>query len=104
VVIAASLEPIRIFGRSYWVYIWYGILALGVLGFIPAVQWGRTTHWKNLDEVLRGFGTISVSVGMILLLGTTLAIPGYLCLLMAVAAFVGAFAVGRKHEQVHNQD
>jgi hypothetical protein len=97
--LALLMKPIRIFGRSYWVYIWYGILALGVLGFIPALQWGRETHWKNLDEILRGFGTICVSLGMIFLLGTSHAVAGYFLLLLAVAAFIGAFAFGRKGEE-----
>lgn len=98
-VLALLLKPIRIFGRSYWVYIWYGILALGVLGFIPAIQWGRETHWKNLDEILRGLGTICVSLGMIFLLDTPHAVTGYSLLLVAVAAFIGAFIFGRKGDE-----
>jgi len=57
-----------IVGRRFWILIWYGILVLGILGLIASVHWGRRTHWKNVDEVLRAVGTILVSVGMLVLL------------------------------------
>jgi hypothetical protein len=85
-------------GRHYWVWIWVGILVLGVAGFVPAVNWGRYTNWKNMDEILRGGGTIFVSVGMILLLLSLVPILGSLLLFFALIQFVVAFIVGRKSE------
>jgi predicted MFS family arabinose efflux permease len=85
-------------GRDYWVWIWVGILVLGVAGFVPAVNWGRYTNWKNMDEILRGAGTIFVSVGMILLLLNQIPILGSLLLFFALIQFVAAFIVGRKSE------
>ena len=88
-----------IFGHSYWVWIWYGILALGVIGLVPAIQWGRQTHWKNLDEIARGIGTILVSVGMEGLLGAmpyALALP---LMILSLAAFIFAFVWGRRAEK-----
>jgi hypothetical protein len=85
-----------IFGHNYWVWIWYGILALGVVGLVPAIHWGRQTHWKNLDEVARGVGTILVSVGMLGLLKempNVIAVP---LLVLALAAFIFAFIWGRR--------
>jgi hypothetical protein len=87
-----------IFGGTYWIWIWVAILALGIAGFISAVNWGRHTNWKNLDEILRGGGTILVSVGMILLLQDTLHIFASLLLFSALVMFVSAFVVGRKNE------
>jgi len=86
-------------GHIYWVWIWFGILALGVIGLVPALQWGRQTHWKNQDEIARGIGTIVVSIGMLLLLYgvlTGLALPLFL---LALAAFVFAFIWGRRAEK-----
>ena len=87
-----------IFGGTYWIWIWVAILALGIAGFIPAVNWGRHTHWKNVDEILRGGGTILVSVGMILLLQHTAQLFASLLLFSALVMFVSAFVIGRKHE------
>lgn len=86
-----------IFGGTYWIWIWVAILALGVAGFIPAVNWGRHTKWKNLDEILRGGGTILVSVGMILLLRNTFQLFASLLLFSALVMFVSAFVIGRKN-------
>jgi mannose/fructose/N-acetylgalactosamine-specific phosphotransferase system component IIC len=88
-----------IFGHDYWLWIWYGILVLGLLGFFPAVHWGRQTHWKNKDELLRATGTILVSVGMILLLWQIWNLFAYLLLGFALACFVGAFIIGRRLEE-----
>lgn len=87
-------------GKRWWILIWYGILLLGVVGLIMAVNWGRHVKWRNLDEILRGVGTITCSVGMLLLLqagggggaGQTL-------LLAALIAFFLAFIVGREQER-----
>lgn len=86
------------FAQRYWIWIWYGILTLGIIGLVPALQWGRQTHWKNLDEVLRGFGTICTSVGMLLLLSQVVVPLGYTLLGIALAVFIGAFIWGRRLE------
>lgn len=85
-----------IFGETYWIWIWVGILILGIAGFVPAVNWGRYTHWRNLDEILRGAGTILVSIGMILLLQRIFEIFASLLLFLSLVMFVSAFIVGRK--------
>lgn len=82
-------------GRRYWIWIWWGILALGVVGLVGAIHWSVKTHWRNLEEVLRGIGTVTVSVGMLLLLHQTGGGAGQTLLLAALIAFVLAFAVGR---------
>ena len=87
-----------IIGYRYWIWIWYGILALGVVGFLGAIHWGFQTGWRNLDEVLRGIGTITVSVGMLLLLRHTGGGAGQTLLLAALVAFVLAFIVGRERK------
>ncbi|HXE58361.1 MAG TPA: hypothetical protein VNK43_10195 [Gemmatimonadales bacterium] len=85
-----------IFGRGFWIVVWYGMLLLGVLGFAASIYWGRLTGWKNLDEFLRAVGTIFVSIGMILLLeGVALAL-GQLFLVIALGCFVAAFVQGRR--------
>ena len=83
-------------GLRYWILIWYGILLLGVVGLGGALYWGRQTHWKNLDEVFRGVGTIMVSVGMLLLLYQVQIGLGQLLLVLALACFVLAFIFGRR--------
>ena len=84
-------------GRRYWIWIWYGILVIGVVGLITAVYWGRRTGWKNLDEIVRAAGTVTVSVGMIMLLqgwgGGALAVA---LLIAALFCFILAFVLGRK--------
>jgi Na+/phosphate symporter len=86
-------------GRKYWILIWYGILLLGLMGLGGALFWGRQTHWRNLDEVFRGIGTITVSVGMLLLLYGVLTGVGQLLLGIAVACFILAFIFGRRPEK-----
>ena len=83
-------------GKRYWIWIWYGILVLGVVGLAGAIHWGRRTAWRNLDEVLRGIGTICVSVGMLLLLQGSGGGAGQTLLLAALIAFILAFAIGRE--------
>lgn len=83
-------------GRRWWIIIWYGILVLGVVGLAFAIHWGRQIKWRNLEEILRGIGTISVSAGMLLLLHGTGAGAGQTLLLAALIAFILAFAVGRE--------
>lgn len=86
------------FALRYWIWIWYGILALGLIGVVPALQWGRQTHWKNLDEILRGIGAICTSVGMLLLLYEVVIPLGYALLVIALLFFVSAFVWGRRVE------
>ena len=83
-------------GRSYWILIWYGILGIGVIGLIAAVYWGRKTQWKNLDEVLRAVGTVTVSLGMVLLLKRETGGLGQGLLIVALFSFVLAFILGRR--------
>lgn len=89
-----------IIGRRWWIIIWYLILTLGVLGLIMALAWGRQVRWRNLDEILRGIGTISVSVGMLLLLhGTGGGGAAQTLLLAALIAFILAFLAGRERDR-----
>ena len=86
-------------GLRWWIMIWYGILLLGVVGLVMAINWGRQTRWRNVDEILRGIGTIAVSIGMLLLLHRVQGGAGYTLLLAALIAFVLAFILGREHER-----
>lgn len=86
-------------GLRWWIMIWYGILALGVVGLVMAINWGRHVKWRNIDEILRGIGTIAVSVGMLLLLYRVRGGAGYTLLLAALIAFVLAFILGREQER-----
>lgn len=87
-----------IFGRRYWIWIWYGILLLGLLGLVASVYWGQRTHYRNLEEIFRAVGTLLVSMGMILLLRGTVIILGQALLVLALACFIAAFIMGRKAE------
>lgn len=86
-------------GKRWWILIWYGILLLGVVGLVMAVNWGRHIRWRNLDEILRGVGTITCSVGMLLLLHGGGGGAGQTLLLAALIAFFLAFIVGREQER-----
>jgi hypothetical protein len=83
-------------GHWIWVAIWWGILLLGGVGLGSAVQWGRETHWRNLDEILRGAGTVAVSVGMLLLLYRRLPAFAIALLVVALVLFVAAFIAGKR--------
>jgi hypothetical membrane protein len=83
-------------GRGFWIIVWYGIMLLGLLGFGASIYWGRETHWKNIDELLRAIGTIVVSSGMLLLLYGIAPGLGQALLVVALFCFVGAFILGRK--------
>jgi hypothetical protein len=83
-------------GRRYWILIWYGILAVGMVGLIVAAYWGRRTRWTNLDEVLRAVGTITVSCGMLLLLYGIAGAAAQTLLVASLFAFVMAFILGRR--------
>ena len=84
-------------GRRYWIVIWYGILLLGLLGLWASIYWGRQTRWKNLDELFRSIGTITVSSGMLLLLNGVAEGLGQVLLVVSLVSFVTAFIYGRKH-------
>ncbi|HRP08087.1 MAG TPA: hypothetical protein PLL69_06315 [Gemmatimonadales bacterium] len=86
-------------GKRWWILIWYGILLLGVVGLIMAINWGRHIKWRNLDEILRGVGTITCSVGMLLLLHGGGGGAGQTLLLAALISFFLAFIVGREQER-----
>ena len=85
-----------VFARTYWIAIWYGILFLGVLGLWSSIYWGRRSQWKNVDELLRAIGTITVSVGMLLLLKRLVTSLGQVLLVLSLICFVAAFILGRK--------
>lgn len=91
-------------GKRFWILIWIGILLLGVAGLGGALFWGRQTHWKNLDEIFRGIGTISVSIGMLLLLNGVLTGAGQLLLALALTCFILAFILGRRIERPPPED
>ena len=86
-----------VIGRRWWIVIWYGILLLGLLGLLASIYWGRRTHWKNLDELLRAIGTITVSIGMLFLLKGVAGLVGQALLLVSMISFVLAFIYGRRH-------
>jgi CDP-diglyceride synthetase len=94
---------IQLPGRTVWIWIWVVLLTLGAIGLWGAVQWARETHWRNLDEVLRGAGTVAVSVGMILFLGNTLELLGLGLMLVALACFVGAFITGKRLDEPRDE-
>lgn len=83
-------------GRTFWIFVWFGILALGLLGLWASVYWGRRTRWRNIDELLRALGTIQASIGMLLLLFGLAAWTGTSLLALALATFVTAFLAGRE--------
>ena len=83
-------------GRRFWNLIWYGILLLGLLGLVSSLYWGRRTHWKNSDELIRAIGTITVSVGMLFLLNHIVPLLGQLLLFIALVCFIVAFVLGRR--------
>jgi hypothetical protein len=83
-------------GKRWWILIWYGFLVVGIIGLMVAIHWGRHTQWRNLDEILRGVGTVSVSVGMLFLLNGVGGGAGQTLLLVALIAFVMAFVFGRE--------
>ena len=87
-------------GRRYWILIWYGFLLVGVVGAIASAYWGRQTHGRNLDEILRAVGTIFISAGMLLLLYGTAIRIGEVLVGVALFLFIGAFWVGRTADRL----
>ena len=90
-------------GRSYWILIWYGILAIGVAGFLASLYWGRQTHWKNLDEVLRAMGTVTVSIGMLMFLHEDNGGLTQILIVGSLFFFVLAFILGRNNPFRHRR-
>ena len=86
-------------GRSFWILVWFGILALGLLGLWASVYWGRRTRWRNIDELLRALGTIQAALGMLLLLFGLAAWKGTSLLALSLATFVTAFLAGRELQE-----
>ena len=82
-------------GRGFWIFVWYGILVLGLIGLWASIIWGRRLKWQNLDELLRAVGTIQVSVGMLLLLYGLAERFATGLLGLALGVFVAAFVAGR---------
>ena len=87
-----------VFGRQYWIWIWYGIFILGVLGLFASIYWGKRTHFRNREELYRAMGTILVSLGMVFLLREIWTPVGQALLLVALLCFVAAFVQGRRAE------
>lgn len=81
---------IEVPGHTIWVWIWVALLLLGSGGLLGALSWGRRTHWRNLDEVFRGLGTVSVSCGMLLLLLGWVPVLAIFLLFVSLALFVAA--------------
>ncbi len=92
----AAVGQTQILGLRFWVFAWYVILLVGALGLIGAWAWGRRTGWRNRDEVVRGVGTILLSLGMILLLNGSALRLGAALVGLATGAFVVAFLQGSK--------
>lgn len=91
---ASVVDGLVIPGRTLWIVLWFAILALGSIGLVGALLWGPDLRWRNLDELLRGLGTVLVSVGMLSVLYGAGALVGQLLLACAVAVFAAAYAVG----------
>ena len=87
-----------IIGRGYWILIWYGILTIGVVGLLAALYWAKQTQGKNFDEILRAVGTITISIGMLLLLYGLDGGVGQVLLVVALLCFIAAFVVGRRNQ------
>ncbi len=83
-------------GRWIWVWVWAALLIVGLLGLAGALQWGRETHWKNMDEILRGLGTVLVSLGMIFFLKGISQLGGIILAFLALACFVAAMLASKR--------
>lgn len=92
----AAVGQTQILGLGFWIFAWYVILLVGTLGLLGAWAWGRRTGWRNRDEIVRGFGTIFLSLGMLLLLYGTALRLGASLVGLATGAFVVAFLQGSK--------
>jgi predicted MFS family arabinose efflux permease len=81
---------IEVPGATVWIGIWVALLLLGAGGLLGALSWGRRAHWRNLDEVLRGLGTVAVSCGMLLLLIGRETVLAIFLLFLSLALFTAA--------------
>ena len=93
-VVAVGETPIL--GLRFWIFAWYVILLVGVLGLMGAWAWGRQVRWRNRDEVVRGIGTIFLSAGMLLLLHGIAPRLGAGVVGLAVGMFIVAYLQGSK--------
>jgi hypothetical protein len=87
----AAIGQTQILGLRFWIFAWYVILLMGALGLLGAWAWGRRTGWRNRDEVVRGFGTILLSIGMLFLLTGTALKLGAGLVGLATVTFIVAF-------------
>lgn len=93
-VVAVGETPI--IGLRFWIFAWYVILLMGVLGLMGAWAWGRCVRWRNRDEVVRGIGTICLSAGMLLLLHGVMPRFGATLVGLATGLFIVAYLQGSK--------
>ena len=92
----AAVGQTQILGLRFWIFAWYVILLIGAMGLLGAWAWGRRTGWRNRDEIVRGFGTILLSVGMLFLLHGIALRVGAGLVGLATATFVVAFLQGSR--------
>jgi len=92
--VTAVAEQLVIPGRTLWIVLCFAMLALGSIGLVGALLWGPDLRWRNLDELLRGLGTVLVSAGMLAVLYGADPAVGQGLLILAVGAFASAYAVG----------
>ncbi|MCU0621305.1 MAG: hypothetical protein MUC69_07375 [Gemmatimonadales bacterium] len=83
-------------GLEFWIVCWYAILALGVIGLAGSLLWGPGLRWRNADEILRGIGTVVVSLGMLVVLHWGLVEVGEALLAAAVGIFASAYNVSQR--------
>lgn len=74
-------------GLKFWIAVWYVILAIGAMGLAGAWMWARRLHWSNWDEVLRGVGTVFISVAMLSFLQFHSADAGRVFLVLGIVSF-----------------
>ena len=96
---AAFADGLVIPGRTLWIVLCYAILALGSIGLVGALLWGPDLRWRNLDELLRGLGTVLVSGGMLAVLYGADAAVGQGLLALALAVFAAAYGLGDPRRQ-----